>query len=107
MTAEERVHRILRGMERQARINEQLNRHKIMLAEQQRRADLVRKNKEERAEQQVFVNRMMRQAYFNEEEKHWAQKMSYINNLKDIEEFKRGMTSAGLEVKDVKFKGWM
>lgn len=107
LTVEERVHRILRGMERQARINDQLNRHKFMVMERQRQAEMIRKQKEEKAEQQLFINKMMKQAYFNEEEKQWAYKMNYIHNLKDIEEFKRGMTSATLEEKDIKFRNWL
>ena len=78
-----------------------------MEMERLRHADVFRKQKEERARNMVFILKMMKQEKFTEEEKQWAQKMSYINNLKDIEEFKRGMTCAMLEQKETKFKNWL
>lgn len=99
--------RILRGRERQARIKEQLDLHKYLEEKKLRQAEMIRKHKEERAMEQIDINKRMRQAFFEQEERQWAEKQGYIHNLKDMEEFRRGMTTASLEEKETRFRKWL
>lgn len=101
------MRRILYGMQKQARINEKLNYHKMMEMAKKQHAEEVRRQKEERANQMITYNHMLKQAQFEKQESEWAQKMGYITNLKDIEEFNRGMTSAMIDQKERRFHQWL
>lgn len=94
-------------MQKQARINEKLNYNKMLQMAKAQEAEYIRRQKEERANQMIAYNQLLKQAQFQKQEMDWSEKMNYINNLKDIEEFNRGMTSAMIDQKEHKFQDWL
>jgi hypothetical protein len=65
-----------------------------------------RSTKDEKAEQLLFENVIMRRerAFRNQQKRE--EKESHIKNLKDVEEFKRGVQMADICLENEKFRLW-
>lgn len=86
--------------------NRLVEQHQMQALDRVREVETKRMMREQHALQHQKLMLFYKQQRALESQARWEEKRSHVNNLKDIEEFKRGMMMADIYMEDKQFEMW-
>jgi hypothetical protein len=94
-------------MRKQMERNQKLQRNKYIEAYRAQEIENRRREKEEKARIKVLLDAQWKKSQILKQENEWDEKMDHVHNMKDVEEFRRGVAMAQLSQKEERFKIWL
>jgi hypothetical protein len=103
----QREEKLERQMRKQMERNQKLQRNKYIEAYRAQEIENRRREKEEKARIKVLLDAQWKKSQILKQENEWDEKMDHVHNMKDVEEFRRGVAMAQLSQKEERFKIWL